>query len=233
MTTRHARALVPLAALVSLAVLAVAGCGGSTPQTSLLLKSAEQQFNATKSLHFVMTTQHLSTVPVGSYAIISASGDVARPNQLKATATVDAGVITTQVQLIIVGDKEWYTNPLTGQFVPTDQFGSYLRLFDPTNGLGALLTGLKNPSHPTDSSSNGTACWKISGDITMAQLTPIFGSAVVGSAQSTTFCISKSNYQLVSVVLQGQVLSGDTSQTIRTIYLTNFDQPVSIQTPSA
>ncbi|MGO8946235.1 MAG: LppX_LprAFG lipoprotein [Ktedonobacterales bacterium] len=233
MRTRQIRVMIPLSMLVSLAVLSLAGCGGSTPATNTLLKDAQEQFTATKSLHFVMTTEHLGAVPIGSYSIVGATGDVARPDQLKGTATVDDGFGTIQIQLIIVGNQEWYTNPLTGQLVPTDQFGSYLRIFDPNTGIGSLLTGLKNPSQPSDGSANGTSCWKISGNITTAQLSPIFGSAVVGTAKSTTFCIGKSNHQLLSVVLQGQLLTGDTSQTIRTIYLSNFDQPVSIQTPSA
>jgi hypothetical protein len=66
----------------------------------------------------------------------------------------------------------------------------------------------------------------------MQQLSPIFGSTVVGDAKGTSFCISKTDNQLLSVVLQGKVLSGDTSQTIRTISLSKFDQPVTIQTPS-
>ena len=233
MGTRHARVLASLAALFSFAVLFCYGCGGSSaPQTGALLKSAQDKFNATKSLHFVMTAQHLGQVPTGGYNIVSANGDVQRPDQLKATATVDAGFVTTQIQLIIVGNQQWYTDPLTGQFVPTDQFGSYLRIFDPTSGIGSLLTSLKNPSQPSDGSANGTSCWKVKGDITMNQLSPIFGSDVVGDANGTTFCISKTGNQLLSVVLQGKVLSGDTSQTIRTIYLSKFDQPVAIQTPS-
>jgi hypothetical protein len=190
MRTRHARVLPALAALFSFAVLFCYGCGGSTPQTAMLLKSAQDKFNATKSLHFVMMAQHLGPVPTGGYNIVSATGDVQRPDQLKATATVDAGIVTTQIQLIIVGNQQWYTDPLTGQFVPTDQFGSYLQIFDPRTGIGSLLTNLKNPSQPSDGSSNGTACWKITGDITMDQLSPIFGSDVVGNANGTTFCIS-------------------------------------------
>ena len=232
MGTRHAWVLASLAALFAFAVLFCYGCGGSTPQTSTLLKSAQDKFNATKSLHFDIMAQHLGPVPTGGYNIVSATGDVQRPDQLKATATVDAGFITTQIQLIIVGNEQWYTDPLTGKFVSTDQFGSYLRIFDPTTGIGSLLTGLKNPSQPSDGSSNGTPCWKITGDITMDQLSPIFGSDVVGNANGTTFCISKTDNQLLSVVLQGKVLSGDTSQTIRTIYLSKFDQPITIQTPS-
>jgi hypothetical protein len=232
MGTRHARVLASLAALFSFAVLFCCGCGGSTPDTASLLKSAQDKFNSTKSLHFVMTSQHLGPVPSGGYNVVSATGDVQRPDQLKATATVDAGFVTTQIQLVIVGDAQWYTDPLTGQFVSTNQFGSYLRIFDPTTGIGSLLTSLKNPSQPSDGSSNGTPCWKITGNITMDQLSPIFGSDVVGNANGTTFCISKSDNQLLSVILQGKVLSGDTSQTIRTIYLSKFDQPVTIQTPA-
>jgi LppX_LprAFG lipoprotein len=219
--------------MLLLALLCFSGCGGSSaPATATLLKDAHDKFNATQSFHFVMTVQHPGTVQAGSYSITGANGDVQLPGRMKATATVNAGFANVQLQLIIIGNQEWYTDPLTGQFVSTNLFSSYMRIFDPQTGIGSLLTGLTNPSHPSDGSSNGTACWKVSGDITMAQLSPIFGSQVVGDAKDTTFCIRKTDSQLLSVVLQGQVLAGDSSQTIRTIYLSSFNKPVSIQAPS-
>jgi hypothetical protein len=217
-----------------LAILCFSGCGGSsTPSTATLLKNAHDKFNATESFHFVMTVQHPGAVALGSYAILDATGDVALPGRMKATATVNAGFATLQIQLIIIGNQEWYTDPLSGQFVPTNQFSSYMRIFDPQTGIGSLLTNLGNPSRPSDGSANGTACWKVSGNISMAQLTPIFGSQVVGNANDTTFCMRKTDSQLLSVVLQGHILTGDGSQTVRTIYLSNFNKPVSIQAPSA
>jgi hypothetical protein len=219
--------------MLLLATLCFSGCGGSSaPATATLLKDAHDKFNATHSFHFVMTVQHPGTVQAGSYSITSATGDVQLPDRMKATATVDAGFATLQIQLIIIGNQEWYTDPLSGQFVPTNQFSSYMRIFDPQTGIESLLTSLGSPSRPSDGSSNGTACWKVSGDISMAQLSPIFGSQVVGDAKGTTFCIRKTDSELLSVVLQGRVLSGDSGQTIRTIYLSNFDQSVSIQAPS-
>jgi lipoprotein LprG len=221
------------AMLALLALSMLAACGESVPDTATLLKNARNKFDSTSSFHFVMTVQHPGQVPAGGYNITSASGDVQRPDQLKATANVDAGFVTASIQLIISGDQEWYTDPLTGQFVSTDQFSSYLRIFDTQNGISSLLTSLKNPSKASDGNANGTACWKVTGDITQEQLAPIFGSQVVGNANGTAFCISKTDNQLLSVSLQGKVLEGDSSQTIRTFYLSNFGKPVTIQTPSA
>ena len=59
-----------------------------------------------------MTVQHPGTVQTGSYSIIGATGDVQLPGRMKATATVDAGFATVQIQLIIIGNQEWYTDPL-------------------------------------------------------------------------------------------------------------------------
>jgi hypothetical protein len=216
-----------------LAILGFSGCGGSSaPATATLLKDAHDKFNATQSFHFVMTVQHPGTVQVGSYSIVGATGDVQLPGRMKAMATVNAGFATLQLEVIVIGNQEWYTDPLSGKFVSTNLFSSYMRIFDPQSGIGSLLTSLANPSKPSDGSSNGTACWKVSADITKAQLSPIFGDQVVGDAKNTTFCMRKTDSQLLSVVLQGQVLAGDSSQTIRTIYLSSFNKPVSIQAPS-
>ncbi len=139
---------------------------------------------------------------------------------MSATATVDAGLATLAVKVVVVGDKQWYTNPLTGKFESTTQFTSYERIFDAQIGLGTLLTKLQHPSAPADGSANGTSCWKVTGTLAQADLAPIFGDAV------------KSDNRMYSVVIPGVIIDGDTANTVHTFYLSNFDQSVTIATPA-
>lgn len=215
-----------------LVVCAFTACGGpSAPSANTLLKNAQAKFNSTKTLHFVMTVEHAGQAPAGSYSVTSATGDVERPDKVSASAVVDAGFASTTINLVIIGANEWYTNPLTGNFEQTTQFSSFLTVFDPQTGIGGLLTALRNPSQPQDGSANGQACWKVSGQLSQQDLTPLFGANVIGEPKQTTFCIGKSDNQVYSIAFAGQMLTGDTSATVRTFYLSKFDQPVSIQSP--
>lgn len=227
---RTAHAIVALTALLA-ALLVLASCGDSTPSSASLLKSAATTFNATKSFHFILKVDHPGAGSVDQYVVTDAKGDVARPDKLSATATVDAGIATVNVRVIVVGSQEWYTDPITGSYTPTDEFSSFQRIFDPQIGLGSLLQNLNNPSQPQDSSANGSSCWKITGTVARSDLMPILGDSVPNDIQHAAFCIGKSDNRLVSVTLPGQILPGDTAQTVHTFYLSSFDQPVTITPP--
>ena len=223
----------PLAALALLAgLLAVAACGGTPPPSAAtLLKSAQDKLNTTQSFHFQMKVDHPGAPSSGGYVITSADGDISRPASLHATAAVDAGFVNVNVSLIIIGQKEWYTDPLTQQYVATDQFGYFLTIFDPQQGLGALMTQLQHPSAPADGSANGQSCWKITGTLSPSLLQPLFNDVVATKPVPTTFCVGKSDGRLDSATLSGAITHGDTSKTAYTFYLSKFDVPVTITPP--
>ena len=222
-----------LPALVLLAgLLALAACGDtSAPSSATLLKDAQTKLNATQSFHFQMKVDHPGTPASGGYVITSAEGDVSRPASLSATATVDAGFVNVNVSLIIIGQQEWYTDPISQKFVSTNQFGYFLNIFDPQHGLSALMTQLQNPSAPADGSANGQSCWKVSGTLSPSLLQPLFNDVIATQPIPTTYCIGKSDGRLYSATLSGAIADGDTSKTAYTFYLSKFDAPVTITPP--
>ena len=224
-----------LAIVMSLVVLA--GCDQpSLPSASSLLTAAQQHFNDAKSFHFVMTTDHLGPKPAGEPTLSSlsaAEGDVQRPDRLNTSGTLDLGGLSVSTRLIIVGDQAWYQNPLTGSFDEDDTYAGFVKLFDPSKGLGVALTTLRNPSLPSSSSSNGTPCWKISGDVDTSSLGSLLGEAATGTkAPRATLCVGKTDGRLYSIVLTGQVVNGDSDQTTRTFVISKYDVPVTIQAPA-
>ena len=231
----HWGAMLGLAILMTTFVLA--GCNGPTaPTSTVLLVAAQKNFNDAKTFHFTLKADHLGPAPAGDPGLSSlsaAEGDVQRPDRLSTNGTVDLGGLTVSTKLVIVGDKAWYQNPLTGSFDEDDSYASFVTLFDPTKGIGVALGALRNPSSPSDGSANGTPCWKISGDVDTAALSALLGdSAGSSKAPRATVCIGKSDNRLYSIVLTGQAIAGDTDQTTRTIYISKYDVPVNIQPPA-
>jgi lipoprotein LprG len=225
--------LLGAATTLAAAVLALAACGGSTstPTAADLLQKAQQKWAATTSLHFILTMQNAGSGSVNNPYPTAAQGDVKRPDELSADSTVDVGIGAFNVKLIIVGSNEWFTNPLTGHYDTTNQFGSFLLVFDPNQGLGALLTKLQNPTKPADGSANGTPCWKISGTLAPSLLQPIFGPITATGPVPTTFCLGKDDDRLYSAIITGNVTTGDKASTVRTFYLSKFDETITITPP--
>ena len=232
-TPLAATLLASLALALALALLA--GCGGTTPSATSLLSTAQQKFNATKSLHFIMTVDHPGQPQqVGDFVLTSATGDVERPDKLQASVGVDAGILSTTVQVIFDGTQEWWTDPTNNnQWTPTTRFADLpiTKVFDPSAGIGTLLTQLQHPSTPADGSANGASCWKISGTLDPAALKSLFPDVSASQPVPTTFCIGKTDGRLDSASLSGQIFSGDQTNTVHTFYFSKFDQPVNIRPP--
>jgi hypothetical protein len=212
--------------------VAVAACGEAAPDPTTLLKQAQSTFNQVQTLHFVLTTAHLGTS--SGLTVTQATGDVQRPDRLSAQATAIVSGFTANVQLIIIGQQQWITNPLTGQFEKTNQYGSFLTIFDPQQGIGAALVDMQQPSTPQDTSANGRPCWKIYGKAPTSDLAAIVGgSTATNQTVGVSVCIGKSDSELYTIEVDGVLTQGDTTQTTRTFTLSNFDQPVNIQPPAA
>src|SRR5574340_850871 len=131
--------------LLTACMMVTAACSGSSgPSAATLLAQARTVFGHLTTFRFTLTAQHLGKSD--PLPITQATGDVRRPDQLSVTASVDSAFGPVQVKLIILGQKEWITNPLTGSFQPTTDYAGLLGIFDAQQGVGATLTQLRNVS---------------------------------------------------------------------------------------
>jgi hypothetical protein len=218
-------------ALAACLVLALAGCGSNGQDAAAILRRAGAKFQATQSFHFALTATHLGAND--PLPISAASGDVQRPDKLKATATASIAGFAVQTQLVIIGQDEWISNPLTGRFEPTQEYGNLLTIFDAQQGVGAIVAHLSKPSSPVSSSSASGACWKITGSVNASDVAAAVGGGdATAKAVPVTVCVGATDDQIYSATLSGAVLSTDTPQTTRTFVLSAFDKPVTIQPPA-
>lgn len=221
-----------MAALLAICVVATAACESSptTPSAASLLSRAQTAFNQLSSFHFALTAQNLGDSD--PLPVTQATGDVRRPDSMSATATVNSAFGTLQVKLIILGQREWITNPISGAFEPTTEYGGFTGIFDAQHGVGAALSALQSPATPQSSSSAAGPCWKISGTLPASAIAGVVsGGPSPSSTVATSVCIGKSDHELYSVTFTGAVAQSDTAKTTRTFVLTKFNQPVTIVAP--
>jgi hypothetical protein len=218
--------------VLTLTTLLAACSGTSAPQSAALLKAAQDKFNAAQSFHFVMQSDNLGTAPQDVLNVKNAEGDVQRPDKLSATGYVTLNGLGVNTKIVIIGTKAWYELPIFG-FQEDDSYADFIQIFDAQNGVGNLLTQLKNPSAPQDSSVNNVSCWKITGDVDPKLVSVLLGTDASATANpKVSVCIGKSDSQLYSAVVVGSVIQGDKSNTTRTFILSKFDQPVTIAPPT-
>ena len=225
------RALMTLCGPLALLLL-LAGCGGgnnsTTPTAQQLIKDAQAAIQKVSAYHFNLKAQNIGTTT--QLPVQSADGDIVVPDKLQATANVLFGGATVQAQLIEIGDKQ-YLNVLGG-WQQTSGMLDPRALSDPQRGVSAMLGELKNPSTPSDSSTDGTPCWSIKGTLDASFISGIIGgSAPAGTQDNVQVCIGKSDNLPYLIVITGVATQGDTAQTVRTFKLSKFNEHITINPP--
>jgi len=222
-------------AIVAL-TLAVTACGGSStasvppPASTKIISDADTKFGADTTLHFNYTADKIAP---GLYSVIKADGDVVRPGkiQLKGLDQPVKGV-TACIALTIVDQGQYLDLGCFKNYTKTSAFGNLLLLFDPAQGIGAVLTKLQNPTPATSDTINNIDCWKLSGGTDSSVLAPLTGStATTPTPIQATLWIGKADSQVYQVQLTGIAIDGDTAQSVRTFVLSNFNAPVTITAP--
>ncbi|GCE04592.1 LppX_LprAFG lipoprotein [Dictyobacter aurantiacus] len=218
-------------------LLVETACGitGSTsppPATNTLINRSQHAIQQVKSYHFQLTTEHPGSSTDDSMLVTKAEGDIVLPDKLQAKADGTVNNTAIQVQILAVGDREYYTDPVTGAWKRTNDLLDPRTLSDPQTGVPAMLGNLQHPGHASASSVDDRTCWYLGGKLSTLYLAAIIGGDTPPTGDVTTnVCIGQSDYLPYQIQVQGVVLQGDTPQTLRLFTLSQFDESVTIQEP--
>ncbi|MBE3558732.1 MAG: LppX_LprAFG lipoprotein [Ktedonobacteraceae bacterium] len=208
------------------------GKAGSRPTTQQLLTALQKNFAAVKSFHVVMQVQNAGPAAPGQVQISSASGDVVMPDKVKAQATVVLSGQSVAVNLISVGDQQFITDPITGQWRVIKGVLDPRTLTNPQTGIISLIGKVQNVSQPVADSVNGTACWRVKGQLDAKHLAFLTGGgAPAGTMLQTSACLGRTNALPYQVSIVGPAAPGDTAQTSRIFTLSRYNQNVQISAP--
>jgi hypothetical protein len=220
-----------LLALYLACLLALAACGGSNvPTAQQLIKNAQAAIQKVKSYHFNLVVDNPGQG--GILIIKTADGDVLVPDKLQAKANALVFGNVVNVRIIAIGDKQYFTDPITGNWTAAIGLLDPHTLSDSKTGVGAILGHIQNPSTPTDANVGGTPCWNINGKLDAKYLAGIAGGpAPAGSMVAVTTCIGKADNLPYLIRLSGIAAQGDTAKTVRTFKLSKFGEALSITAP--
>jgi lipoprotein LprG len=214
--------------------LVLAACGSSaktSPYTSpQLIQKASTNFAQDSALHFTLTATNIAP---GDFAVTQAHGDVVRPDKIEIHGIdeITSGV-TAGIGIIIIGSNQYVSFGDTGTYKATNQLPDLLAIFSPSQGIGAILSQMQNPSSPVDDTVNGVDCWRITGTVSSTLLAPITGNPPATPTNvKTTLWIDQNDYQFNQVVLDGVAATGDTPNTTRTFVLSRYNETVTITAP--
>ncbi len=225
--------------------LSLVGCGPRatpsptpTPSATEVATRSAGAMQAITSLHFVFQRDGAPAFVDAEQTLIfrRAEGDYAAPDRVQAVVKVLAGSFVVEVQTVAIGDKQWMTNLLTGQWerLPAGWGLSPASFFDAESGIPHLLaegmdiTALQGPLAVE---GLGNELWLLQGETTGEQLGAMSGGLIPPGRVEVQAWIDSISYRIRRL----QLRLPDTDPADPTIWLLefgDFDQPVEIQPPN-
>jgi LppX_LprAFG lipoprotein len=210
----------------------VALANAPKPTTQQLLAALQKNFRSVSAFHVVMKEDNPGTATADKVQIRAATGDVVMPDKVKAQATVILSGQSVTVNLVSVGDNQFITDPITGQWRVIKGVLDPRTLTNPDTGIISLVSKVQNVSQPTDDAVNGVPCWRITGQLDAKYLAFFTGGGVPsGTMLQTSACIGKADSLPYQLIVTGQAAVGDTTATARTFLISNYNENVNITAP--
>ena len=247
--TPLSKAALILLSVVVLTLLGVAGCSDdatpspeptavptstSTPTPTPinvggLLRRSGEATSGLDTFHFRLEHNDEGSTPFSdTLDIIEAEGDVVSPDSVSIDFSGRfGGRFAMRASLITIGSDSYMTNPLSGNWEEVPAEVSPLGFFDPQQGIGAMMTGLRNPSL---TSKEGTE-FRIEGDLDVQALRPLLGAATQGGIVRVEVTLDKDTLLMKKAVIEGRATASEPDGVIRTITLSSYNESISITAP--
>lgn len=210
--------------------------GGGPPDVAELLDSAVGQFLEMQSFHFALDfdgeTSPLEQLSVDMETI---EGDVILPDQLDAKVKAKArqfGGINVNVSLVGVGEDAWVTNPFDQtMWLPLEGGNPLNGLFNPSEGVAAVIRGAANPMLTGEEEIDGAPMWVVEGTVDSGDLTAFLDSAVPGYDVKGTIWIGKDDNVIYRIYLLGQLAAEEPVDILRRLNFSSFNDVEPIEPP--
>lgn len=245
-TMRKQRRLVGLLLALSTVVLLLAACrGGSdstavasptpTPTAESIMDAARQRFSEINSAHFLLTVDGDAYLDsTRTLALRGAEGDLARPDRANVNASVALAGATINIALIAVGDEQYITNPLTGQWQQAPEGLSFnpAILFDPQQGIPSMLAEAQDLTLVGTEKLNGTDTYHLRGAEPRSAVAPLTGGGFQGDAIDFDIWITRNTHDIAQIVLHDTAVVQGTTPPTWTLAISNQNAPVTITPPA-
>jgi predicted small lipoprotein YifL len=219
-------------ALLAAAVLALAGCGGGAkgPAPAQIVAAATKATSAERTFHFVYDEQHGPASKKGLH-LIYAAGDVALPGKVEADVTGTLLGLPLRSTLVVVGGVYYIKNPFTGAWQTVSVATNPVAFFDPAKGVLAVISGATQLTSAGSEKVGENDAYRINGKVPVSAISPILGNPPSAKLVDVELWIDKQSSRLLRVRISGPVESGDPSNAVRTVDLSDYGKAVLITAP--
>ncbi len=228
---------------VLMIIIVLVGCGENdaeptgetTADPRQVLAAASQRLAETEALHFQLEVEGQTFVdPAGEIQLLSAEGDLARPNKVRVQFQVGLfGAGNVSIRMVTIGDESWTTDLLSGNWGPAPEEFGYdpTILFDNQGGLGPVMNRLVDPRLQGQEEIAGRQSYHIEASADQASVGPLTGDTMHGSPVTVSVWIDAATSDLLRVKLAEPANSGKPQPATWVLTLSDHGEKVEITPP--
>jgi lipoprotein LprG len=222
------------AATLLLAIaLVTTSCGTTLSNPAALLASAQAKTNHTPALHFHISSDQ-KPIASGPPFLLSADGDVLRPDGFSGSLEISASGVIVPVNLVAAGGHFWVRLPFSTSWTmanPHDYgFNDPSLLLDTKKGVSVLLNSPQQVRQLGNDRLQGEELNEISFTVPGSQIETIFPGGAAQAQDQITAGISVSSGEVRRLVITGPIVSAGETSTF-TIVLSQYGESVQITPP--
>lgn len=228
-----------------LAVVGIVACAGAQdpPPTSTVLptptpepiRASEALANAAtamgqaSSFRFTLTHPTGSTSLLGGLTLERADGAAVSPDRLSVQADSYLGNLFVGVEAIAIGDRNFITNPLSGEWTEVSPEDSPFAFLDPA-GLIANILGLVRLAEYASPPKPGEDL-VIDAVIDSSALSSLVGDVIDGAELDLVLTLDPDSFVLKRARISGLLQETDVPDTVRLVELTDVNSEIEIVPP--
>jgi len=215
-----------------LGLLVLAACGETTaPPASEIIGKSATAMRGVQSLSFTLDTSKLDNYPKSLF-LVSAQGQVARPDKFHAKAKALLAGVAIQIEVVSVGDKQYMTDPASGRWQAMPPSFNVLAAFDPNKGIADILANAKEVTNDGTETVDGTACYRLKAVLAPESLRALSTEVNATVPLNSRLWIGVDDSLLRQVELTGRLMQDEPETIVRTIKLADFNKEFTFPQPT-
>ncbi|MFM9108951.1 MAG: LppX_LprAFG lipoprotein [Chloroflexota bacterium] len=226
------------AGVVSLA----AGCGGGAPVAvpgptetpESILAAASKRLAETPTVGFALDIEGDTFIDgAGTIRLLSASGDLARPDRVRTEFKAEVLDRAITLQLITIGEQTWLTNIIDGSWGPAPVEFAYRPdvLFDTQDGLGPVMGRVTGVTREQDEDIDGRRAYHLTAQVPQEVIGPLTYNTIQGSPVKVDLWIDQATGDMLRARLSEPPQEGKTPA-VWTLELMRHGKEVRIEPPA-
>jgi len=221
--------------MVALCLGLLAGCGGGGEKEQELsveeiVPKTRETTSALRSFHFVFNAENAPAAAAG-LSLTFAEGDLVVPDRLRADIAGGLSGVQLTSELVIVGEEDFLKDPFRGDWRSFEVGTSPVDFFDPAQGVLAIIEEAQELEQVGFEEVAGADSFHLRGKVTASAITPILGNPPSEKLVAVDLWIGREDFLLRRIRLEGSVYEEDPDDVVRTVELSAFDEPVTIERP--